>query len=149
MTIEDPIVLIVDDSENDMLLMRTVFGRAGFVQPLRFARDGEHAIEHAGADVSTGQQGGERALRVLDALCRPETGTPLPIPLPISWGEGKGAKPVAPVRGGRAPFAQRKGFEDPGMDKMASHRGQAPLLPRAAAQPRGAVPQPGDFLRGR
>ena len=37
MTIEDPIVLIVDDSENDILLMRTVFGRAGFVQPLRFA----------------------------------------------------------------------------------------------------------------
>ena len=50
MTIEDPIVLIVDDSENDILLMRTVFGRAGFVQPLRFARDGEHAIAYLRGD---------------------------------------------------------------------------------------------------
>ena len=50
MTTEDPIVLIVDDSENDILLMRTVFGRAGFVQPLRFARDGEHAIAYLRGD---------------------------------------------------------------------------------------------------
>ena len=46
MMIEDPIVLLVDDSENDVLLMRTVFERAGFVQPLRFARDGDEAISY-------------------------------------------------------------------------------------------------------
>ena len=50
MTIEDPIVLLVDDSENDTLLMRTVFGRAGFVQPLRFAHDGEQAIAYLRGD---------------------------------------------------------------------------------------------------
>ena len=50
MTTNDPIVLIVDDSENDMLLMRTVFGRAGFTQPLRFARDGEHAMAYLRGD---------------------------------------------------------------------------------------------------
>lgn len=56
MTIEDPIVLIVDDSENDILLMRTVFGRAGFVQPLRFARDGEHAIAYLRGDGTYGDR---------------------------------------------------------------------------------------------
>jgi len=50
MTIEDPQVLIVDDSENDALLMRTVFQRAGFVQPLRFARDGDEAIAYLRGD---------------------------------------------------------------------------------------------------
>ena len=50
MTIEDPIVLIVDDSEYDALLMRTVFERCGFVQPLRFARDGEEAIAYLRGD---------------------------------------------------------------------------------------------------
>ena len=50
MTIEDPIVLIVDDSENDTRLMHTVFERAGFVQPLRFARDGEAAIGYLRGD---------------------------------------------------------------------------------------------------
>jgi len=50
MTIEDPIVLIVDDSEYDALLMRTVFERSGFVQPLRFARDGEEAIAYLRGD---------------------------------------------------------------------------------------------------
>lgn len=46
MMIEDPIVLLVDDSKDDALLMRTVFERAGFVQPLRFAGDGEKAIAY-------------------------------------------------------------------------------------------------------
>lgn len=46
MMIEDPIVLLVDDSKDDALLMRTVFERAGFVQPLRFAGDGEQAIAY-------------------------------------------------------------------------------------------------------
>ena len=46
MIIEDPIVLLVDDSYNDSLLMRTVFERAGFVQPLRFARDGEEVMAY-------------------------------------------------------------------------------------------------------
>jgi CheY-like chemotaxis protein len=50
MTIEDPKVLIVDDSENDALLMRTVFQRAGFVQPLQFARDGSEAIAYLRGD---------------------------------------------------------------------------------------------------
>ena len=50
MMIEDPIVLLVDDSENDALLMRTVFSRAGFVQPLRFARDGDDAIAYLRGD---------------------------------------------------------------------------------------------------
>ena len=50
MTITDPIVLIVDDSENDTLLMRTVFERAGFVQPLQFARDGVDAIAYLHGD---------------------------------------------------------------------------------------------------
>ena len=46
MKIENPIVLIVDDSENDALLMRTVFERAGLVEPLQFARDGVEAINY-------------------------------------------------------------------------------------------------------
>lgn len=50
MKIDDPIVLLVDDSENDALLMRTVFERAGFVQPLRYAHDGEEAIAYLRGD---------------------------------------------------------------------------------------------------
>jgi len=50
MKIEDPIVLLVDDSENDALLMRTVFSRAGFVQPLQFAHDGDEAIAYLRGD---------------------------------------------------------------------------------------------------
>ena len=50
MMIIDPIVLLVDDSTNDALLMRTVFERAGFLQPLRFARDGEEAIAYLRGD---------------------------------------------------------------------------------------------------
>lgn len=50
MMIADPIVLLVDDSPNDALLMRTVFERAGFVQPLRFAVDGDDAIAYLRGD---------------------------------------------------------------------------------------------------
>lgn len=50
MTIIDPVVLLVDDSPNDVLLMRTVFERAGFVEPLRFATDGEDAIAYLHGD---------------------------------------------------------------------------------------------------
>lgn len=51
MTTEDPIVLLVDDLDNDGLLMRVVFERAGFVQPLRFAPGGEEAIAYLRGDV--------------------------------------------------------------------------------------------------
>jgi len=50
MIIVDPIVLLVDDSETDALLMRTVFERAGFVLPLQFAHDGVEAIAYLRGD---------------------------------------------------------------------------------------------------
>lgn len=50
MTIDDPIVLLVDDSQNDALLMRTVFQRAGFVEPVRLAIDGDDAIAYLRGD---------------------------------------------------------------------------------------------------
>ena len=50
MMIEDPIVLLVDDSKDDALLMRTVFERAGFVQPLRLVGDGDQAIAYLRGD---------------------------------------------------------------------------------------------------
>jgi len=50
MTTEDPIVLLVDDSDMDGLLMRTVFERAGLVQPLQYAFDGEDAIAYLRGD---------------------------------------------------------------------------------------------------
>ncbi|MES1167327.1 MAG: response regulator [Pseudomonadota bacterium] len=50
MIVEDPIILLVDDSENDALLMCTVYGGAGFVRPLQFARDGEEAIAYLRGD---------------------------------------------------------------------------------------------------
>lgn len=46
MIIEHPIVLLVDDSPHDGLLMSTVFGRAGFVHPLQFVHDGDQAISY-------------------------------------------------------------------------------------------------------
>lgn len=56
MIIEDPLVLLVDDSENDALLMCAVFGRAGLGQPLRFARDGDQAIAYLRGDGSYGDR---------------------------------------------------------------------------------------------
>ncbi len=50
MMIEDPIVLLVYDSQNDAMLMRTVFERAGFVQPMSLAVDGDDAIAYLRGD---------------------------------------------------------------------------------------------------
>lgn len=50
MKAEDPIILVVDDSAHDALLMRTVFARAGLVQPLQFAHDGDEAIAYLQGD---------------------------------------------------------------------------------------------------
>jgi CheY-like chemotaxis protein len=50
MTIEDPIVLLVDDSKNDAMLMRIVFERTGSAEPLRFAVDGDDAIAYLKGD---------------------------------------------------------------------------------------------------
>jgi CheY-like chemotaxis protein len=46
MTIDDPVILLVEDCEEDALLMRTVAGRAGFGQSLRQVRNGEEAIAY-------------------------------------------------------------------------------------------------------
>src|SRR5512141_3206255 len=46
MMIEHPIFLLVDDSVNDTRLMRTVFERAGFAEPLRTAQNAETAIAY-------------------------------------------------------------------------------------------------------
>lgn len=50
MTVENPIVLLVDDSADDALLMRMAFERAGFVQPLRHVHNGEEAIAYLRGD---------------------------------------------------------------------------------------------------
>jgi CheY-like chemotaxis protein len=50
MRIEDPIILIVDDSTNDVLLMRTVFRRIGLTRPLQFAVGGDDAIAYLQGD---------------------------------------------------------------------------------------------------
>lgn len=46
MILEDPTILLVEDSENDALLMCAAFDRAGLGQPLRFARSGDQAIAY-------------------------------------------------------------------------------------------------------
>jgi CheY-like chemotaxis protein len=50
MIVEDPVIMLVDDSLNDRLLMRIVLERAGFVQPLQFASDGEETIAYLRGD---------------------------------------------------------------------------------------------------
>lgn len=50
MIIENPLILLVDDCSDAALLMATVFDRAGFGQPLRFARDGGEAIAYLRGD---------------------------------------------------------------------------------------------------
>lgn len=50
MTNEDPIVLLVDDLEAATELMRIVFARSGYVEPLRLASDGEQAISYLRGD---------------------------------------------------------------------------------------------------
>jgi CheY-like chemotaxis protein len=54
MTIENPIVLVVDDLDDAAVLMRIVFERAGFVEPIRIARDGEEAIAYLRGDGDSG-----------------------------------------------------------------------------------------------
>jgi CheY-like chemotaxis protein len=49
-TVEDPYILVVDDSDSDGVLMRAVFERAGFVLPLRFVSDGLDAIGYLRGD---------------------------------------------------------------------------------------------------
>lgn len=56
MIVTDPEILVVDDSVTDVLLMQTVFGRAGFVQPLHFACDGEEAIAYLRGDGEFGDR---------------------------------------------------------------------------------------------
>jgi len=53
MTIEDPTVLLVDDLDDAAELMRIVFERAGYVQPLRTASDGEQAIAYLRGDIGS------------------------------------------------------------------------------------------------
>jgi CheY-like chemotaxis protein len=50
MTVENPLVLVVDDSDTDGVLMRTVFERAGVVVPLRFVSDGVDAVAYLNGD---------------------------------------------------------------------------------------------------
>ena len=50
MLVEDPIVLLVDDSADDATLVRIVFERAGFVAPLQLAHDGEEVIAYLRGD---------------------------------------------------------------------------------------------------
>jgi len=47
---EEPIILLVDDSKNDVLLMRTIFERNGLRQPLQFAFGGDEAIAYLQGD---------------------------------------------------------------------------------------------------
>jgi len=50
MIVENPVILVVDDSKNDELLMRVAFERAGFIHPVRFALDGDEAIAYLRGD---------------------------------------------------------------------------------------------------
>ena len=50
MLIEDPIVLLVDDSEDDATLVRIVFERSGFMAPLQVVRDGAEVIAYLRGD---------------------------------------------------------------------------------------------------
>jgi len=50
MTIEEPIVLLVDDLDDVAELMRIVFQRAGYAEPLRTANDGEQAVAYLRGD---------------------------------------------------------------------------------------------------
>lgn len=50
MKADDPVILLVDDNTCVETLMRTVFRRAGFAQPLQFAADGEEALAYLQGD---------------------------------------------------------------------------------------------------
>lgn len=50
MIVADPVILLVDDCRDAVLLMSTVFARAGHGQPLQFAYDGGEAIAYLRGD---------------------------------------------------------------------------------------------------
>jgi len=50
MIIERPILLIVDDSKNDELLLRAAFERAGFSHTVQFVSNGDEAIAYLQAE---------------------------------------------------------------------------------------------------
>ena len=57
MKIDNPTILIVDDDDCAALLMRTVFERAEFVEPLQFARDGAEALAYLRGDGAYADRG--------------------------------------------------------------------------------------------
>jgi CheY-like chemotaxis protein len=50
MMIDDPIVMLVDDSVNDATLLRAVFARAGIVEPLRSSQNVDEAMAYLRGD---------------------------------------------------------------------------------------------------
>lgn len=48
---ESAVVLIVEDRDDDALLIRKAFARAGVINPLYFVRNGEEAIAYLTGDV--------------------------------------------------------------------------------------------------
>jgi CheY-like chemotaxis protein len=53
---EKQTILLVDDSENDLFLMRAAFKKAEFHCPLREARNGEEAIAYLSGDAPFGDR---------------------------------------------------------------------------------------------
>lgn len=43
-------ILLVEDDENDVLLIRRAFSRAGIANPLEIARDGDQALDYLAGD---------------------------------------------------------------------------------------------------
>ena len=68
MTIEEPIVLLVDDLDDAAELMRIVFQRAGYAEPLRTVNDGERALAYLRGDsgVPNYRQSGMPTVVLLD-----------------------------------------------------------------------------------
>lgn len=68
MTIEDPLVLLVDDLEATVELMRIVFTRSGYVRPLQTVFNGEQAVAYlrGDGDVGTFKQFGMPTVVLLD-----------------------------------------------------------------------------------
>ena len=50
MNTQEPVVLIAEDSEADVNLLRIAFRHAGFSRPLEIARDGEEAMAYLRGD---------------------------------------------------------------------------------------------------
>ena len=47
--VTEPVILIVDDSEDDVLLIRTAFEKAGITNPVHVLHDGQEAIDYLSA----------------------------------------------------------------------------------------------------